>query len=393
MGILKFNKNFRNLWLGRLFSNAGDSVYYVVLSWYLITTTKDPFWVGFINFAIFIPNIFSFLIGHIIDNYNKKHILIILEIGQAFFLCILIIAIYFNFDNPYIISLIAFLIAFFGQNTYAVQDAIIPILVEEKDLESANKYMSAAYNTSDYLFNAISGIIIKLMSTVYILLLDLLSFVLSIISFSKIEYKEKESLNEDKGDFWSGFKLIYEDKSLVYLTFTSGYLNMLFGGLGVYQVIIANEFESSVYYGILLGILSLGVVIGNSYGVTVILKKLKLGLAIITNEILKGIPLVLLFFTSDKYLILVFFFVFGIFLGITHVIMATYFQKAIPSNKLGRFYSATYTLTVSAFPLGALLFGYVAKYMSYNYFMLLFGVNFIIIGISMSKFRKIKNFE
>ncbi|EFS01880.1 major facilitator family protein, partial [Listeria seeligeri FSL S4-171] len=57
------NKNFRYLWQGRLISNAGDSIYYIVLSWYILTITNDSFWVGIVNFAIFIPNIFSFLFG------------------------------------------------------------------------------------------------------------------------------------------------------------------------------------------------------------------------------------------------------------------------------------------------------------------------------------------
>ncbi|EHD1636659.1 MFS transporter [Listeria monocytogenes] len=74
------NKNFRYLWLGRLISNAGDSMYYIVLSWYILTLTNNSFWVGVVNFAIFIPNIFSFLFGHWIDTHSKKKILTFMRI-------------------------------------------------------------------------------------------------------------------------------------------------------------------------------------------------------------------------------------------------------------------------------------------------------------------------
>lgn len=66
------NQNFKYLWFGRLTSNAGDSIYYIVLSWYILQTTNSSFWVGILNFAIFIPNIFSFLFGHFIDSHDNK---------------------------------------------------------------------------------------------------------------------------------------------------------------------------------------------------------------------------------------------------------------------------------------------------------------------------------
>lgn len=388
--LLKKNKNFKNLWLGRLFSNAGDSMYYVVLSWYLISITQDPFWIGIINFSIFIPNIFSFLVGNFIDKHNKKTILIFLEIGQLLFLMILIIMLFFKMDNPYFISLLAFFISVFGMNTYTVQDALIPFLVQEEELAEANQYMSIAYNTSDYFFNALSGFIIKILSTVSILFIDMLTFVLSIFLFNKINYEEVHINKINTDDFWKGFKLIFEDRTLLYLTFLSGYFNVFFGGLGIYQVVISKNIGDSMYYGILLGIISLGVVIGNSYGASYMLKKISLGKSLIYINISSGLPLCILFLITNKYLILILFFIFGIFLGINHVLTPTYYQKVIEHQNLGRFYSASYSLTVSTFPLGALLFGYIARYMSYNYFFLLFGLSYVIFGIYMLKLKKFR---
>ncbi|MEI5579275.1 hypothetical protein, partial [Streptomyces brasiliscabiei] len=70
------------LFWGRLISNCGDTIYTIVLSWYVLEVTKSPFYVGLLNFLIFIPNTFSFVFGKKIDTLSKKSLLIILELSQ-----------------------------------------------------------------------------------------------------------------------------------------------------------------------------------------------------------------------------------------------------------------------------------------------------------------------
>lgn len=94
------NLNFRYLWLGRLVSNAGDSLYYIVLSWYILQITRDSFWVGAINFAIFIPTIFSFIFGHWIDTHSKKRALILCELGQLVAIALMVSALLLHVESP-----------------------------------------------------------------------------------------------------------------------------------------------------------------------------------------------------------------------------------------------------------------------------------------------------
>ena len=62
--ILRKYKDFGHLFLGRLISNCGDSIYTIVLSWYVLEMTNSAWYVGLLNFLIFIPNTFSFVLKY-----------------------------------------------------------------------------------------------------------------------------------------------------------------------------------------------------------------------------------------------------------------------------------------------------------------------------------------
>ncbi|WP_218730281.1 MFS transporter [Brochothrix thermosphacta] len=131
------NVNFKYLLLGRTMSNLGDSIYYIALSWYIMQVTDSGLWLGVFNFAIFIPNALSFLIGPYIDKYNKRMLLIICEWGQLLPILALTLIVFNGIENPYIICVIVATASFFGMNTYTIQDAFIPKLVSKKDLAHA----------------------------------------------------------------------------------------------------------------------------------------------------------------------------------------------------------------------------------------------------------------
>ena len=77
------NQNFKRLFIGRSISNVGDSLYAIGLSWYIFSLTNSSLWVGILNFALFIPNLFSFLLGDFIERTNKRKLLVFIELGRA----------------------------------------------------------------------------------------------------------------------------------------------------------------------------------------------------------------------------------------------------------------------------------------------------------------------
>lgn len=137
--ILKKYKDFSHVFLGRLISNCGDSIYTIVLSWYVLEMTNSAWHVGLLNFLIFIPNTFSFVFGKKIDSHPKKFLLVLLEWAQLLAVLGIIMGMCLKDINTNLSLAIIFTCVFIastvGLNTYTVQDALVPKIVASKDLE------------------------------------------------------------------------------------------------------------------------------------------------------------------------------------------------------------------------------------------------------------------
>ncbi|MBC1933373.1 MFS transporter [Listeria seeligeri] len=379
------NKNFRYLWQGRLISNAGDSIYYIVLSWYILTITNDSFWVGIVNFAIFIPNIFSFLFGHWIDTHSKKKLLILCEVGQLFAVSLMVISLLLNLQSPVLLCSLAFLAALFGMSTYTIQDAMTPYIVKKEQLATAQSYMSVAYNGTEYLFNALAGFLINIFSTMSLLFINMITFLLSIFSFSKIKEPLDISTTEQEPflkNIFKGFTELFRNKAILLIAIGGGVANFMFGGLNVYQVLIASQQGSAVILGLLTSAMAIGTLIGSTFLATFLLKYMTLGKVLTLAAFLYGLTMLMSSYFVNSLVII---FIWGIastFLGVMHVVQKPFFQVLISKKHLGKVFSALFSVSVATLPIGALLFGYLSSHSLSSFtFLLIFGGVYIIIGI------------
>ncbi len=400
-------RDFKYIFLGRLISNCGDSIYMLVLSWYVFESTHSPVYVGILNFILFLPNFFSFLFGAYIDNSNKKKLLIALEIFQ--FLAVVLIMIGISLDSTMknfsliIVFIGAFFAATAGSNTYTVQDAMIPTLVNKKDLPRSEMYMSVSYSGVDYIFTSISGFLLSFMSYLTLLAVDLTTFFISIISFLQIkkphEYNnhpkssEKKALAVEKKDLFQGFKTIYNNKLILTLCIGASTTNFMFGGLNVYILIIAKKIGGVAYYGLLTGFYSAGILVGSTVLSTYMLKKMKIGTTLWVVYITFGLLLSPILIINNKYLLLIIWFVSFMFQGVSQVIEKPIIQTEISNNKMGVVLSTYATITVSTLSIGSLFWGYIAQYMDWHIFITLFIITFLTLGIIYKKNHRINNYS
>ncbi|MCK1994217.1 MFS transporter [Peribacillus muralis] len=394
--MLKNNYNFKYLWSGRLISNAGDSIYLVVLSWYMLAQTGSIFWVGIFNAAYFSPNIFSFLLGDIIDRTNKKRLLILLECGQLVAVLGIITNIFIGF-NPLIICCFVFFASLFGMNTYTVQDTLIPRIVQKKELEKAQSYMNVGYNIVDNIFNAIVGLLIKNFSIIFLLSISVFSFTLSIFSFNKMKYEEvkekKESKEENGYKYRDGFVEILKNKTLLTITINLTIVNFFFGGFNVFIVKIAGDMNSPIMLGLLNSSIAIGTLIGATLFTHKVLSKFILGQKLVLCSFFFGIMMVLTSFFVNSNTILLVLLIGAIFLGVTQILTHPIIQSIVPSNKLGKVFSAQYSISVGIMPIGALFFGKLAEFMSSGTFFICIGVAYVFIAVTYLMRRDIFHFS
>ncbi|KRN76987.1 MFS transporter [Weissella minor] len=400
-------ENFKYLFLGRLISNCGDSIYMLVLSWYVFEVTHNTMYVGFLNFLLFVPNFFSFLFGPIIDKHNKRKILLLLELLQLMSVAVIMIGMSLQGQLGNAALIVIFIGAFFaataGSNTYTVQDAFIPSVVDKHDLPKAEIYMSVAYNGADYVFTAITGFLVTLMSYINLLFIDLITFCLSIVSFYKIKdpandnthvknTDEKIAVEQEKKKLFDGFKAIYKNKLILLLCCGSSLANFMFGGLNVYVLVIAKSIGGASFYGLLTAFYSAGVMLGSTFIASLFLKMFTTGKTLCLAYLLFGLSLMPVVFISSKYLMLGIWLFSFIFLGVSQVIQKPILQNETPNKNMGQVLSAYSTISVSTLSLGSLFWGYIAKFVNWHMFILLFATVFIIIACTYSLNHTLKRY-
>lgn len=192
------------------------------------------------------------MLGDFIERHNKQKLLIYVEVIQGILLIpiILLVALKMSITIKAIsICILAFMISTVGMNSYVIQDTIMPDLVPQNKLSKASMYMSFAYNTMDYIGNALGGVLLKAFSVLYILVIDIVSFLISTLFFMRVksDAKEPEEGDDEQSSIFSGMQLIWERKDLLVITVFGGLGNFFFGGLAVYDVLIGKELEGLAF--------------------------------------------------------------------------------------------------------------------------------------------------
>lgn len=395
--MLRKYKDFNHLFFGRLISNCGDSIYTIVLSWYVLEATNSAWYVGLLNFLIFIPNTFSFIFGKKIDSMSKKYLLIFLEWAQLLAVLGIILGIILRSTNANlslaIIFIAVFLASTVGLNTYTVQDALVPKIVPTKDLAKAEMYMSVAYNGTEYVFTALSGFLLSILSYIPLLLIDIFTFLSSILLFRKIGFKEKIENTSEQTDFLSGLRFIWQNKVVFSITLGGAISNFLFGGFNVYQLLVAKDVGSSTFYGLLVSACAVGTLLGTTVATNFALKKLTLGKAFWIATAIFGIGIGSSAMVHSRFVLLLIWFVSCLFLGITHVAQKPILQNEIPEEKLGEVFSAFYTVTIPTLAIGSLVFGYVAKFLPWRLFLIVFTIFFLLVSFLYFTNKKLREYD
>jgi MFS family permease len=140
-------RDFRILWFGAFTSTVGNWMQQVAQAWLIFELTHSSFYLGLDYFFGQLPILLLTLIGGVVaDRYDRRHVLLgsqLVQMATAFTLTALI---WFNLVRVEYILLLSFIAGLgqaFGGPAY---QALIPSLVEKKDLPNAIALNSIQFN-------------------------------------------------------------------------------------------------------------------------------------------------------------------------------------------------------------------------------------------------------
>lgn len=356
------NRNIFLICLGSLISSIGDNLYNIglTLSMYAMSgsvTAVAGMWL--VRALIRIPA--QFFSGIIVDRYNRKKIMVFINLFSGA-ICSLLI--FVNSSNYYLAYIIIFILQATSDLDNSAGMAMIPEIVEQKDLGAVNSIFSLVSTITFFIAPAIGGLVYVNYGVGVLYILNALSFVFGGIMYSMLDYSIETDKNDVKEHKFMLFKFAKEGyeavllKKSVLIIFISTSAFAILGRLyEIYKIYIAEQIFEIGSIGIVY--FSYAMAIGSliaPFVIKYITKKDKNNIktwAVVS--ILTSIGF-MIFGISQKSMIICFgVFIIGLFQTCMTVLINTIVQKEIENQYLGRVFSFYKILTIVSAIIGILI--------------------------------------
>lgn len=403
------NRGFRRLWFGQLASRVGDSIHEIALIWVVYEVTGDPTLLSLTFAASFLPTTFlSLPAGVVADRVNRKYLIV----GSDLFRGVIVLVIPLVGEGPLLVPTVLF-VAFCTGAVDAfdgpARGAIVPRLVPERDLDSANSLRELTASLSQVLFAAGGGVV-AVVGSFQAFYVDAGSFFLSALFVVMIptKYGRVEAEGSEEGyrtgdllgrlggwlrDAWGDVSTVVQYTSshrllVNVVAFTAG-LQFTLGPINVALPVFAaslplnGEFAVGLLYSAFFTGLSLGSVLVSRFDDVVNAYRGRL--------IVAGLPLfgVFLLLAVSRVpatgtgiaVLLVFLGLGGLSFATLTVPVTTLRYVLVPDERRGRFNSITAMFSSLAFVLGLALAGPVISLLSAQFVLLGVGALAILLGV------------
>jgi MFS family permease len=360
-------RDFRVLWFGAFASTVGTWMQKVAQSWLVLDLTNSSrFYLGLDDFLGQLPILLFTLLGGVIaDRHNRKRLLIgsqFIQMATAFTLAALVYQGRIHISHILAMSFTAGLAQAFGGPAY---QAMIPSLINKKDLPNAIALNSIQFNLARVFGPLLAGATIATLGTIGCFTVNGVSFLVVIVALMSLSVAHvqpadrKPMLDEFKG----GLAYARSQPDILALTVLASMTTFLGLPLLTFLPIFAREiFHGDIgRYSWMMSCSGMGAVAGAL--VIAWLGRFKhMGLALLVVQMIFG-GLIAAFAVSRIYWvsnILLFFC--GVALLMVFSMTSSLVQLIVPDHLRGRVVSIYMVAFRGGMPLGSLASGFAATF-------------------------------
>ncbi|MES1048288.1 MFS transporter [Bacillus thuringiensis] len=383
MDILK-NRNFVLLSLGRIFTNIGDSLYYVAAMWLVYKLSDNPFYSGLAGFLTLLPSALQFLTGPFVDRWSIKNTLVITQVLQCILILIIPITHYFDLLTVQLLLIIMPIVAFIEQFAYPAQSKALPLLLHKTQLLKGNSLFSFAYQGIDLICTTLSGILVALLGAITLYVIDSFTFAITALLFVSLKMPQQTesdttlSTKQYFSDLKEGFSIVFRSLMGVFLI-GSVVANFSIGMMMAILPSFTDSLGGVKLYGFFLAAISAGSLIGALFSSWV--GKHSVGRVSIISFATSAFFWFLSTIVPFQWLSILLFGLAWIPIGATNILFATIGQIVIPNQYLGRINSVTRSMGTIAMPFGSLIGGYTANVYSSQLIFALASIGILFISL------------
>ena len=339
-GALLQNQNYRLLFIGQSLSQLGDWMNRVALLVLAYRLTGSPIAVALLQLATLLPRVLVSPFGGVLaDRYQKRLLMIALDLLRAFLAVSLIVA--NSSGQLWLAGLTLLVMHSFAAIFNPTRGAVLPALVPREQLGTANALSDIAGQSAFFIGPAIGGAIIATWGINTVFLINGATFVISALLIALIRLEEPARRGVAQGaiirELREGWQALYAHSPLrfllgalfieavVALALTVLLLPLLTGPLG----------GRDDQLGLLLAMVGVGTMIGAPLGVWLFGRFRTLPLIAIAALGIVATMAAIGLSRSFPFVILALL-VNGVLTGITDIAVITTVQQTVEGDKIGR---------------------------------------------------------
>ncbi len=272
--LIRENSNFRYMWFGQIVSLLGDWFNLIASAALIATLSESGLAIGGLFVVrMLAPFLISPIAGVIADRYNRKHILIVTDIGRA----VTVFGFLFIREPGqlwllYVLTAIQLAISGFF---FPTRNAILPDIVSPGELGAANALGSATWSVMLALGAALGGLVSGIWGIYPAFAIDALTFLVSAVFIAQIKYQPVSELGaSDKTiraalhQYIDGLRYLKHHIDILFIALhKAANALVVAGGFQVVQVAISEQVfvigeGGGISLGLMFGVVGVGTGIG-----------------------------------------------------------------------------------------------------------------------------------
>ena len=276
VSLLRRNRNYRNLWFARVVSNLGDWFNLLASASLIARLTDSGAAISLLFLVRFLPLFFmSPFAGVIADHFDRRKVLIATNLLRAATVAALVLV-----DRPdriwllYVLTALQFV---FSAIFTPAETALIPSVVEEDDLITANALDSLTWSTMLAFGAMLGGLAAAFFGVIVAFLLDAVSFLISAWFVSRVRVPDKVGIGGTAAAahdvksgmfaFVEGMRYLAGEPVILGIALAKAGGSLVWGGINVVEVPLAARVfpfmgNGSLTLGILYACTGIGTGIG-----------------------------------------------------------------------------------------------------------------------------------
>lgn len=279
------------------------------------------------------------LAGRLIDQSKKKTVIQFASIGRILSVFFMFIALYTNSVIWMILFLITLQIA--AAFYMPALQSIIPLVVKDKDLMTLNAWQMNARTISRIVGTAAAGLMLSYFELKWLYIVSLIVYIIMYVMTNSLKLDETVNVSvndKEKGRFKDVYPMLKEHP-VVLMTLVLMLIPTLF--LGSFNLVIMKITEmhaSTTISGLLYTVEGTGFMLGAA-GLKYIAERVKIGTLLFGLALIIGIMELMLLLADSTFFALLTFGLFGFSVGCFFPTTMVIFQKQVPKEYHGRFFS------------------------------------------------------